>query len=111
MAGLGGVGLFIAAAARAPLLVDEMYYWDWSRHLAAGYFDHPPMVRVLAQTHHEQPSDGAAAESRVTLDLLESGSPTSGNEQTSDQGDDAFHVRRKRRWNSEMDRRMFVGRP
>lgn len=23
---------------------DEAYYWQWSQHLAAGYFDHPPMV-------------------------------------------------------------------
>jgi hypothetical protein len=26
------------------LLPDEAYYWDWSRNLALGYFDHPPMV-------------------------------------------------------------------
>ncbi len=37
-------GLFLVAAAKAPLLTDEMYYWDWSRHLAAGYFDHPPAI-------------------------------------------------------------------
>lgn len=23
---------------------DEAYYWVWSRHLALGYFDHPPMA-------------------------------------------------------------------
>jgi 4-amino-4-deoxy-L-arabinose transferase-like glycosyltransferase len=27
---------------------DEAYYWLWSRHPAAGYFDHPPMVAWLA---------------------------------------------------------------
>src|SRR5579875_2988824 len=27
---------------RLPLLPDEAYYWDWSRRLALGYFDHPP---------------------------------------------------------------------
>jgi hypothetical protein len=32
------------AANRAGLLWDEPYYWMWSRHLAAGYYDHPPMV-------------------------------------------------------------------
>jgi 4-amino-4-deoxy-L-arabinose transferase-like glycosyltransferase len=26
------------------LAPDEAYYWVWSRHLAAGYLDHPPMV-------------------------------------------------------------------
>ncbi len=36
--------LFLIAAAAAPLLPDEMYYWDWSRHPAAGYFDHPRMI-------------------------------------------------------------------
>ena len=29
------------------LYADEAYYWLWSRHLAAGYFDHPPMVAWL----------------------------------------------------------------
>ena len=28
----------------AGLLWDEPYYWLWSRDLAAGYYDHPPMV-------------------------------------------------------------------
>ena len=31
-------------AARLPLSPDEAYYWVWSRALAAGYPDHPPMV-------------------------------------------------------------------
>lgn len=30
-----------------PLFPDETYYWDWSRHLAGGYFDHPPLIAVL----------------------------------------------------------------
>lgn len=29
-----------------PLLADEAYYLDWSRHPALGYFDHPPGVAV-----------------------------------------------------------------
>lgn len=29
------------------LYADEAYYWMWSRHLATGYFDHPPMVAWL----------------------------------------------------------------
>jgi 4-amino-4-deoxy-L-arabinose transferase-like glycosyltransferase len=34
-------------AAWLPLFPDETYYWDWSRHLAGGYFDHPPMIALL----------------------------------------------------------------
>lgn len=29
---------------RVPLTGDEAYYWEWSRHLALGYHDHPPLV-------------------------------------------------------------------
>ncbi|MDP9111439.1 MAG: glycosyltransferase family 39 protein [Candidatus Eremiobacteraeota bacterium] len=32
------------ATARFPLTGDEAYYWEWSRHLAFGYTDHPPAV-------------------------------------------------------------------
>jgi len=28
------------------LIDDEAYYWMWSKHLAWGYFDHPPMVAL-----------------------------------------------------------------
>ncbi|HEY8310787.1 MAG TPA: glycosyltransferase family 39 protein, partial [Gemmatimonadaceae bacterium] len=37
----------LALAAFIPLFPDETYYWEWSRHLAAGYFDHPPAVALL----------------------------------------------------------------
>lgn len=33
-----------AFAASLPLTGDEAYYWEWSRRLAAGYADHPPVV-------------------------------------------------------------------
>lgn len=33
-----------AAAARLPAGLDETYYWAWSKHLAASYYDHPPGV-------------------------------------------------------------------
>ncbi len=26
---------------------DEAYYWEWSRHIAAGYFDHPPLIGYI----------------------------------------------------------------
>lgn len=36
--------LRLAVAATLPLSPDESYYWIWSRALAPGYLDHPPMV-------------------------------------------------------------------
>jgi 4-amino-4-deoxy-L-arabinose transferase-like glycosyltransferase len=36
--------LRFAAGAVLPLSADEAYYWLWSRHLAAGYYDHPPLI-------------------------------------------------------------------
>ena len=39
--------LRLVAAARLPLSGDEAYYWEWSRRLAVGYIDHPPMVAWL----------------------------------------------------------------
>jgi 4-amino-4-deoxy-L-arabinose transferase-like glycosyltransferase len=36
------IRLFIGL--RLGAFPDETYYWDWSRHLAAGYFDHPPAI-------------------------------------------------------------------
>lgn len=53
--------LLVGAAALLQLVIgavvaldpDEAYYWDWTRHLAPGYFDHPPAVALLmwAGTH------------------------------------------------------------
>ena len=34
----------LIAAWHVPLIGDEGYYWEWSRHLALGYGDHPPGV-------------------------------------------------------------------
>ena len=31
-------------ALQLPLYPDEAYYWEWSRRLAPGYFDHPPAI-------------------------------------------------------------------
>lgn len=35
------------AGAVLPLSADEAYYWLWSKHLAAGYYDHPPAIAFL----------------------------------------------------------------
>ncbi len=37
----------LAFAALIPVFPDEAYYWDWSRRLAAGYFDHPPGIAIV----------------------------------------------------------------
>jgi 4-amino-4-deoxy-L-arabinose transferase-like glycosyltransferase len=29
------------------IVPDEAYYWDWSRSISWGYFDHPPMIAWL----------------------------------------------------------------
>ncbi len=51
---LGATGLVIFALAlrlvysgQVELLPEETYYWNYSRHLAFGYLDHPPMVGWL----------------------------------------------------------------
>jgi Dolichyl-phosphate-mannose-protein mannosyltransferase len=41
------VALRLVAAAWTPLTFDEAYYWMWSKHLAFGYYDHPPMVALV----------------------------------------------------------------
>ena len=41
------VGLRLIAAWFTPITFDEAYYWMWSKHLAGGYYDHPPMVAVV----------------------------------------------------------------
>lgn len=43
----GLVAWRLAIAALLPVTLDEAYYFDWARHLAWGYFDHPPGVALL----------------------------------------------------------------
>jgi hypothetical protein len=37
----------LIVSSQVPLTEDEAYYWQWSRHLAPGYTDHPPAVAWL----------------------------------------------------------------
>ena len=39
----------LVVAAFTPLFPDETYYWEFSRRLAAGYFDHPPVIAWLVR--------------------------------------------------------------
>lgn len=41
------VALRLVCASFTPLTFDEAYYWTWSKHLAGGYYDHPPLVAVV----------------------------------------------------------------
>src|SRR3954469_10359617 len=41
------IALRLVSAAVTPLTFDEAYYWTWSKHLAGGYYDHPPMVAIV----------------------------------------------------------------
>jgi len=44
---LAFVALRMIAAVYTPLLIDEAYYWMLSRHVAGGYYDHPPMFALV----------------------------------------------------------------
>ena len=47
-AGLLAVTLLrLGVAGAVPLSPDEAYYWVWSRALAPGFLDHPPMVALF----------------------------------------------------------------
>jgi 4-amino-4-deoxy-L-arabinose transferase-like glycosyltransferase len=48
VAGLAALfGARLLLAWELPLVADEAYFWTWSRRLAAGYFDQPPLVAGL----------------------------------------------------------------
>jgi 4-amino-4-deoxy-L-arabinose transferase-like glycosyltransferase len=44
---LAGAAVRALLALLVPLLPDEAYYWEWTRRLEAGYFDHPPGIALL----------------------------------------------------------------
>ena len=41
------VALRLVGRRLDPLTFDEAYYWMWSKHLAGGYYDHPPGVALV----------------------------------------------------------------
>jgi len=56
------VALFwLLAAALMPVTQDEAYYFLWSRHLAAGYFDHPALVALLGVGGNVVPANAFVA--------------------------------------------------
>src|ERR1700754_1232268 len=53
------VPLRLVAAACTPLSFDEAYYWTWSKALAGGYYDHPPMVALVIRAGTDIAGDTA----------------------------------------------------
>jgi 4-amino-4-deoxy-L-arabinose transferase-like glycosyltransferase len=59
-AALGALtALRLVVAATVPVSPDEAYYWVWSRALAAGYLDHPPMVALWIRAGTALVGEGA----------------------------------------------------
>jgi len=45
--------LHLVYALKLPLTGDEAYFWEWGRHPALGYYDHPPVAGwILWLTRH-----------------------------------------------------------
>lgn len=44
---VGFAFLHLVVALVIPVFTDEAYYALWARHLAAGYYDHPPMIAYM----------------------------------------------------------------
>jgi hypothetical protein len=44
---------------RLPLTAPEAYYWEWSKDLAWGYFDHPPMIAYVIRLFTSLGGDSA----------------------------------------------------
>ena len=51
--------LHLLAAAHLELMFDEAYYTLWSRHLAWGYYDHPPLIAAWIRASTVLFGDGA----------------------------------------------------
>ncbi|MEO7522106.1 MAG: glycosyltransferase family 39 protein, partial [Gemmatimonas sp.] len=43
----GAFALRTLLSSLVPLLPDETYYWEWTRRMQGGYFDHPPGIALL----------------------------------------------------------------
>jgi len=46
---VAAAGIRLAMAAAITPFPDETYYWEWSRRLAGGFFDHPPGIAVAVR--------------------------------------------------------------
>ena len=64
------LGLQAVAAGRLELTFDESYYTLWSRSLAFGYLDHPPMVALLIRASTSLFGDSEIAVRALSLLLV-----------------------------------------
>lgn len=58
--GLWLLRMACAVLSGSSLFVDEAQYWDWSRHLAWGYYSKPPVLPFLIKVSAAVGGDGAA---------------------------------------------------
>lgn len=66
--------LRLGLAVTFPLWTDETYYWEWSRHPALGYPDHPPMVAWVMRLLTWVFGDGSSVALRLPSLLFGTGS-------------------------------------
>tara|TARA_B110000091_G_C13809504_1_gene474240 strand:+ start:603 stop:2336 length:1734 start_codon:yes stop_codon:yes gene_type:complete len=57
-------------AVFTPIIADEAYYWMYSKNLAFGYFDHPPMVAYIIKISSFLFPDSILGVRFVTIILL-----------------------------------------
>ena len=48
--------LWVLFAATMPVVLDEAYYFMWSQFPGLGFFDHPPLVSLVAHGHQLFPT-------------------------------------------------------
>ena len=61
--------LKLVLAAQLPLFVDEAFYWQEGRHLAAAYSDLPGLTAWLARLGVEV--GGVSAQIRYTVEIVD----------------------------------------
>ena len=83
----------LAVAAAAPLSPDEAYYWVWSRALAPGFLDHPPMVALWVRA-----GTALAGETAFGIRLLAPLAAAAGSLLLAEAGDTLFPARRPGLW-------------
>jgi 4-amino-4-deoxy-L-arabinose transferase-like glycosyltransferase len=63
-------GIRLIVAMHVPLAPDEAYYWVWSRALAGGYLDHPPMVALWVRAGTDLLGDTPLGDTPLGVRLL-----------------------------------------
>ena len=85
--------LRLVVAASTPLSPDEAYYWTWSKALAPGYLDHPPMVALWIRL-----GTALAGDDALGVRLLAPFSALAGSLLAAAAGRDLLGLDRERSW-------------